>query len=196
VRLQTATTVTGPLADDCWELYQLAFADLRVTAVQRHLLVRAEFDDVLADERVTKYVGVAANGQCCALATVVTDLAAMPLISPEYFAHRWPALYAAGRIWYVGFVAVRPDRQQGPLFGMIVRDVARAAAAVSGVAVMDVSRDVSARRQLPEGLGRFFDRLAPGTRTIRLDEQTYWAYEFPPTAGTDVPTPSGRGSGP
>ena len=186
--LEIATTITGPQVADCWSLYQLAFDELRTVAVQRHLMLTGEFDAVLADARVTKYVGRDEDrgGRCCALATVATDLSAMPLISPDYFAHRWPAHYAAGHIWYVGFVAVRPDLQRGPLFGRIVRDVGRSAAAVGGVAVMDVSRYVSDRRRLPETLARFFSRLAPGTRGIRLDEQTFWAYEFPIVAG--VPT--------
>lgn len=187
MRLHTAITVTGPLVDACWELYELAFDGLRITAVQRHLLSRVEFDGVLADQRVTKYIGVDDEGRCDALGTATTDLTAMPLVSPDYFAHRWPDLYAARRIWYVGFVAIRPDQQRGPLFGQIVRDVGRAAAAVGGLAVMDVSRAVSAGQRLPEVLDRFFTRLAPGTRSIRLDEQTYWAYEFPVAAGTVIP---------
>ena len=39
-----------------WGLYQRAFDDLRVLAVQRHIMVREEFDTVMADDRVDKYV--------------------------------------------------------------------------------------------------------------------------------------------
>jgi hypothetical protein len=182
VRLDTLTAITGPLAEDCWHLYRVAFDELRTMAVQRHVLLREEFDAVLADERVTKYFAVDETGHVAALATGTTDLTAMPLVSPDYFAHRWPQLYATRRIWYVGFVAVRPDRRRGPLFGQIIRDIGGAAARVGGVAVMDVSRQVAAEKKLPQALTRFFTRLAPGTRAIRLDEQTYWAYEFPAVA--------------
>ena len=195
VQLQTAISVTGPRADESWKLYELAFDELRTTAVQRHLMSRAEFDGVLLDERVTKYFGVDDDGGYVVLATVATDLTAMPLVSPEYFAHRWPDRYAAGQIWYVGFVAVRPDHQRGPLFGQIVRDIGRAAAAVGGVTVMDVSRAVSTRKRMPEALDRFFSRLAPGTRSIRLDEQTYWAYEFPAADAAAATPSSARGPG-
>lgn len=183
MRLELTAAITGDRVEACWALYEVAFEELRTAAVQRHLMWRSEFDEVLADERVTKYVAVdeTAGGRCCALATATTDLAAMPLISPDYFAHRWPRLYLDRHIWYVGFVAIAPELQRGPLFGQIVGDVARAAAAVGGVAAMDVSRQVSESR-LPQTLARYFTRLAPGTRGVRLDEQSYWAYEFPASA--------------
>jgi hypothetical protein len=144
-------------------------------------MLRSEFDAVLVDGRVTKYVAVDedAGNRCCALATATTDLEAMPLISPEFFAHRWPQLYADRHIWYVGFVAVAADHHRGPLFGRIVGDVARSAAAVGGVTAMDVSRYVTEQRRLPQMLARYFTRLAPGTRGVRLDEQSFWAFEFP-----------------
>jgi hypothetical protein len=187
MRLETTRSVHGGRAEECWELYERAFGDLRIRAVQRHVMLRDEFDQVLADTRVTKYVGVE-DGACSALATVATELEAMPLVSPEYFAHRWPQLYAAGHIWYVGFVVIRPDLQRGPLFGQIVRDVGAAAAAVGGVAAMDVSRHVARQRRLPEALARYFTRLAPGTHVTRLDEQSFWAYEFPPAGAGAVDT--------
>ena len=179
--LETTTQIAGQLAEDCWALYEQAFEELRTAAVQRHVMLRSEFDAVLADVRVTKYAALdeAAGGRCCALATATTALEAMPLISPEFFAHRWPDLYAGRHIWYVGFVAVAPDHQRGPLFGRIVGDVARSAAAVGGVTAMDVSRYVAEHRRLPEVLARYFARLAPGTRGVLLDEQSFWAYEFP-----------------
>lgn len=179
--LEATREIVGRRAEECWALYVSAFDELRTVAVQRHVMLRSEFDAVLVDGRVTKYVAIdeAAGGRCCALGTATTDLDAMPLISPAYFAHRWPQSYADRHIWYVGFVAVAPDHHRGPLFGRIVGDVARSAAAVGGVAAMDVSRHVIDQRRLPEVLGRYFTRLAPGTRGVRLDEQSYWAYEFP-----------------
>ncbi len=63
--LQTTTEITGQRAEDCWALYLLAFEELRTAAVQRHVMLRAEFDAVLTDGRVTKYVAVdeAAGGR-------------------------------------------------------------------------------------------------------------------------------------
>ena len=189
MRLETLTVVAGPRVEDCWQLYRSAFDELRIAAVQRHVMFRDEFDAVVADERVTKYVASDGEGRCCGLGTVATDLAAMPLISPDYFAHRWPELYATGRIWYVGFVAIRPELQRGPLLGRIVWDIGGAAARAGGVAVIDVSRHVAQQKRLPQAVGRYLDRLAPGTRGIPLDEQTYWAYEFPAAASSPAARP-------
>ena len=191
--LETTTTITGERVGACWALYERAFDELRTAAVQRHVMFRSEFDGILLDERVTKYVAVdeAVSGRCLALATVTTELETMPLISPDYFAHRWPRLYADRHIWYMGFVAVAADHQRGPLCGRIVGDVARSAAAVGGIAVMDVSRYVSEQGRLPQLLSRYFARLAPGTRGIRLDEQSFWAYEFPEPAGVAGPPVAG-----
>lgn len=189
MHLETHTVIAGPRAEECWHLYRSAFDELRITAVQRHVMFRDEFDAVLADERVTKYVAFDLEGRCCGLGTAATDLTSMPLISPDYFAHRWPELYAAGRIWYVGFVAIRPDLQRGPLLGRIVWDIGGAAARAGGVAVIDVSRHVARQTRLPQAVARYLDRLAPGTRGIRLDEQTYWAYEFPAAASSSAARP-------
>ena len=189
MRLDIVTAIAGPRVEECWQLYLSAFDELRIAAVQRHVMFRDEFDAVVADARVVKYVAFDGEGRCCGLGTVATDLTAMPLISPDYFAHRWPELYAAGRIWYVGFVAIRPDLQRGPLLGRIVGDIGATAARAGGVAVIDVSRHVTQQKRLPQAVARFLDRLAPGTRGIPLDEQTYWAYEFPAAASSAAERP-------
>ncbi|HYT09774.1 MAG TPA: hypothetical protein VEL73_03855 [Mycobacteriales bacterium] len=182
--LQTFPRIAGDAEEACWRLYTEAFDRLRTAAAQRHVMLRGEFEDVLRDERVTKYVAVdpAHDRRICGLATVTNDLCAVPLVSPDFFAHRWPALYARRRIWYVGFVAIHPDYQRGTLFAEIIADIGRMVAAAGGVAAMDVCRRTDEQLHLPRAVGRFLEFLVPGTRGVRLDEQTYWAYEFPATS--------------
>src|SRR5690348_4815073 len=111
-------TFTPEVADRAWSLYLKAFEELKTVAVQRHVMHRAEFDAVMADERVWKYRATGPDDPdvVTALATVTNDLPAMPLISPEYFAHRWPQLYAEARIWYLGFFAIDPQLRGSGLF--------------------------------------------------------------------------------
>ena len=45
------------LQDEAWRLYRDAFDCLRTAAVQRHVLYREEFDAVMNDPRVIKYLG-------------------------------------------------------------------------------------------------------------------------------------------
>lgn len=109
---QIATGQLEDSAGEYWSLYENAFDDLRSLAVQRHLMLRPEFDELMLDKRVMKYaVRDEERGRVAALATMTNDLHAVHLISPEYFQRRWPQLYAEQRIWYVSFVAVEPDYQ-------------------------------------------------------------------------------------
>jgi hypothetical protein len=96
------------LLQSLWELYSDAFKDLNSLAVQRHLMYRNEFDEVMRDQRVQKYLCLDDDGTLYGLSTYTNDLAAVPLIAPEYFERHWPDHYAARKIWYIGFVAVDP----------------------------------------------------------------------------------------
>lgn len=66
--METTSEISGQRAEECWALDELAI-ELRTAAVQRNVMLWAEFDAVLLDPRVTKYVAVdeTANGRCCAL---------------------------------------------------------------------------------------------------------------------------------
>jgi hypothetical protein len=178
--------VVGTLSDpegELWGLYQRAFDDLRVLAVQRHIMIRDEFDAVMADERVDKYVVTDADGTVAALATMTNELTAVPLISPEYFAHRWPDLYTKQRVWYVGFVAVEPAFQaQGVMQRIIDRMCAEVDGDAGGVICLDVCEYRETAQRLPTAIEGQANRSTPGITRIRLDAQVYWGYEFPTPA--------------
>ena len=167
--------------DSGWDLYCRAFDELRIRAVQRHLMTRAEFEEVMRDRRVTKYAAVEPDqgDRLCGLATMSNQLDAFPLISPDYFAHRWPERYQQRRIWYVGFLAAHPDCKAQGVFPLLVAEMARVVAAAGGIVAMDVSRRVDEVYGLPRIAARFIGSLVEGVRHERLDEQSYWAYEFP-----------------
>ncbi|HEU4347241.1 MAG TPA: hypothetical protein VFR35_05580, partial [Actinoplanes sp.] len=48
----------GELREALWKLYEEAFRELRSLAVQRHLMYRSEFDEVMNDCRVQKYLAL------------------------------------------------------------------------------------------------------------------------------------------
>lgn len=166
-----------------WQLYQRAFAELRVTAAQRHVMLHEEFVTVLGDPRVIKYVVQdTARDRLSGLATMTNDLEAVPLISPEYFAHRYPGTVATASLWYVGFVAVDPDYQGTGTFGMIIGEACRRVAPSGGVICLDVSEGSEIVHHLPSAIERIGNTFAPGTTKRRLDAQVYWAYQFPTPA--------------
>jgi len=166
-----------------WRLYERAFDDLRVLAVQRHIMIRSEFDAVIADDRIDKYVVTGSDGTVTALATMTNELDAVPLISPEYFAHRWPDLHAKQRVWYVSFVAVDPVHQAR---GVMQRIIDAMCAAVDetagGVICLDVCEYRETAQRLPTAIESQANRARPGITRVRLDAQVYWGYEFPTTA--------------
>lgn len=189
MRIEMNGLVPADLTNQLWRLYNDAFDELRSTAVQRHVMLREEFDGVMRDDRVAKYMvfdtdqGAAfdtdQDGRLCALGTMTNDLDAVPLISPDYFRRRWPAHFAESRIWYIVFVAVHPDYQGAGVIELLAEELYRVVSAGHGVAALDVCRRNDQIRRLPQGLARLLERSYGFVRSDRMDEQSYWFYEFP-----------------
>lgn len=162
-----------------WTLYHTAFRDLNAYAVQRHLMYRSEFDEVMNDQRVQKYLCFDDDDTLCGISTYTNVLTAVPLISPEYFARRWPQLYAEHRIWYCGFVAVHPESRNPNTFAELVEAMYRVAATQSGIIALDMCRQNEKQRHMARVVPLMLHRLSGGVRTERMDDQSYWLYEFP-----------------
>jgi len=184
MRIEFEKLVPSTEIEATWLLYNRAVEELRRTAVQRHAMYRSEFDEVMADERVWKYRGVTDEGEIIALATFTNHLESMPLISPEYFAHRWPDLYKARSIWYVGFFVIDPAHRGSGVFELVIDHMWRLVVESGGIAMLDICRR-NERIGLAKAIHSVLESLTPGMRASRADEQTYWLYE-PPARVTDV----------
>jgi hypothetical protein len=179
MRVDVFSAVPPELLEAAWQFYRDTFHHLRIRAVQRHVLHRHEFDELMADDRVLKYV--ACDGDVIGgLSAMTDDLAAVPLISPEYFAHRWPGLYEQRRILYCLFVGVAAGPPGKGVF-VALQDTMykRQVGAVSGIAVLDICTYNEEKLQLPWVIEKIMERIAGGARADRLDNQSYWLYEFP-----------------
>jgi ribosomal protein S18 acetylase RimI-like enzyme len=189
MRIDVIDLVPTEQKEAVWRLYNEAFEELRTTAVQRHVMIREEFDFVMRDRRVAKYVaryvgaaagaGAAGRARMCALATLTNELDAMPLVSPDYFRSRWPSHFEEGRIFYIGFVAVHPDFRGTGVFERVVTELYRTVSQGRGVAVLDVCRRNEQLYHLPQAIHRLLDALSGMVLSDRIDEQSYWCYEFP-----------------
>jgi hypothetical protein len=177
--IKVVDEIHGNLLEEAWTLYYTAFRDLNAYAVQRHLMFRSEFDDVMCDQRVQKYLCMDDNDMLCGLSTYTNDLVAVPLISPEYFERRWPELYAEHRIWYCGFVAIHPDSRAPSAFAELVEEMYKVAATQNGIISLDMCRYNDQSRRLSRVIPLMLHRLSGEVRTERMDEQSYWLYEFP-----------------
>jgi hypothetical protein len=182
MRIDVRNHVPAALTEVLWQLYNAAFEELRSTAVQRHLMNRAEFDEVMDDARVAKVVALERSGELCALATISNDLESMPLISPDYFERRWPAHFAEGRIWYIGFVAVHPHHRSTGAFELVVERLYRTVVANDGLAALDVCSRNEDLYRLPQTIHRLLETWSGAVRSDRMDAQSYWLYEFPSAA--------------
>lgn len=181
MEIQATKVVAAEQREAAWRLYCDAFDELRTAAVQRHLMYRHEFDEVMADERVVKVIGVGDDPTAvAALATYTNDLESMPLISPEYFAHRWPDLFATRRIWYLGFFAIRPEHRSTGVFEMVIEDMWQVVQAGQGIAALDICRR-NEKLGLAQAIEKTLAAVSPGVTASRVDEQAYWVYTAPPT---------------
>jgi hypothetical protein len=181
MQIEVTKVVAGQRRDAAWQLYCEAFDELRATAVQRHVMHRREFDEVMADERVAKVIAAKDDPTAVdALATYTNELEAMPLISPEYFASRWPDLYATRRIWYLGFFAIRPDLRSTGVFEAVIEEMWQVVLAGQGIAALDICGR-NEKFGLAQAIEKTLDTASPGVTASRIDAQAYWVYTAPPT---------------
>jgi hypothetical protein len=173
---ERATRTVIPDVDEAWALYVDLFTEVDELAAQRHLMTPAEFADVYADEDVLKFYAVDDKGTPIGMSVLTRRLEAWPLISPRFFARRWPELYQRQAIWYIGFVGVLPKHVHA--FRQLVSDMYPFVIGTAGVAVMDFcTYNVTARR-LPEVTLRLLGRLNPAAGMHVLDTQSFVLYHF------------------
>jgi GNAT superfamily N-acetyltransferase len=186
--METLVTRQVPalLVDQLWQLHEQAFIGLRTRAAQAHHLDRTSFGAILDDERVGKYIVLddAHGGLPCGISTLTNDLEAIPLISTEYYAHRWPDYYRGQLIWYVGFLAVHPDYQGRGVIRALISRMCAEAADTGGVMAADICEYNETVRRLTTTIARLACTYAPEATPLRLDAQVYWALEFPTPRGT------------
>ena len=103
--------VEPALALAFYELYEAAFAPLRVRAMARQVLTEAEFGAQMRNGAVSKIVAWDATGTAVGLCALTPQLSAVPWISPEYFAARYPEHWARGAVWYLAFVLAHPSQR-------------------------------------------------------------------------------------
>lgn len=170
-------TLAGDVADRFWKLYLEAFEPLRTRAAARHVLRRDEFDEEMADPRVTKILAHDDRGRAVGLTTLATDLAAVPWVSPEFFAARYPEHAARGAVWYIGFTLAHPSRRSTRTFMDMIDALVVHLAEHRVVCAYDVSRFNDDTLRFADNLRRHLE----GTQDVTVetvDRQTYYATTF------------------
>jgi hypothetical protein len=179
MRVEVCPVVPEPWRDAAWRFYHDTFDQLKVLAVERHVYHRSEFDDLVTDPRIMKYL-VRDGDAVVGMSAMTDDLAALSFVSLEFFAHRWPEHYAQRRILYCLFVGVHPGPPGKGLFVALQDEMyRRQIAAVDGIAVLDICAHNEGELRLPWLIESIMVKLAGAARVSRLDTQSYWLYEFP-----------------
>jgi DNA-binding transcriptional LysR family regulator len=180
MRVDVLAELPPDLAEQAWEFYHETFAPLVTRAATRHLMNRGEFDAMMADGRVFKFVTRDGDG-LTGLSVMSDDLDAVPLISPPYFRHHWPDLYAQRRIVYCVFIGARPGPRGDGVFVALQREVyLTMVRPVDGVVVLDTCLWNERERKLPWKVEGIASAISGGeARATRVDSQSYWLYEFP-----------------
>ncbi|GIM94692.1 toll/interleukin-1 receptor domain-containing protein [Paractinoplanes toevensis] len=114
------------LLEDLWDLYFNRTVGFNSLRIQRSLMYRSEFDEVMRDERIEKLLCLGPDGRPLGMAALTNDLDAMPLVSPQYFERLWPDHYARRQIWMIEFAVADLDNSVAvyyALFEQICRSV-------------------------------------------------------------------------
>jgi hypothetical protein len=172
-------TLPHDVLNSAWELYYTAFEEVNTLAAQSHMMTWENFSDVMGDKRIRKFIARDDDGSMVGLAVITNDLEAWPLISPQYFARRWPEHAEQGRIWYVGFVAVRQSPRPAPgVFAEIVRAMYQPVIDSQGIAVMDYCLYNIETRGLAVASLRILERINIDVTTEIIDAQYFYGYRF------------------
>ena len=177
MKVTVETTLAAEAVDTFYALYLEAFGPLRTLAAARHVLSREEFAAEMADPRIEKYVAWDEQDVPVALTTLVTDLSAVPGISPEYLASRYPERAAGGKLYYLGYTLAGPRGRRG--YARTAKMISHRMAAEGAVLGWDIC-GYNDGRTFGAGLAGLLTR--DGAQINRVDVQTYYAVEFPVSA--------------
>jgi hypothetical protein len=160
-----------------YPLYHSAFEPLKIRAAARQVLTRTEFFAQMEDDRIDKYVAWEPDGQPIGLITLTRHLDAVPWVSPEYFATRFPEQWARKAVYYLGYVLARPVTRRTQFLETICRVCVEPLVAERAVIAYDVCSYNN------DMLG-FADRISRVARQVdsshvhKLDAQVYYAVNF------------------
>lgn len=187
MKIDISNTLAGGEVATAFAFYEERFANLRVAALQRHLMTMPEFHYMCSDSAVEKWRVFNDTGDLIALATYTNILTSMPLIEPAYFEHRWPAQFVDGRIWYCGFVAVAATAPNAT-FRHLIHRMFEQGLGKDGRGIISLDY-CTANDKLAEAVRRTLTGFAIGAgfaddfAAVAADRQTYWTYGPAPAGG-------------
>ncbi|MEO6880642.1 MAG: hypothetical protein ABI181_06765 [Mycobacteriaceae bacterium] len=160
-----------------WALYLRAFEPLRTRAAARNVLHHEEFVEEMNDARVQKYVAWDHEGHAVGLTTLTDDLAAVPWVSPEYYAAQFPEHAARGALYYLGFTLVHPRARRGSAFTDMMQPLLSRLVRERAVVCSDVCAFNNAAHGFEGNVIAMLTNAAEVDVEV-LDTQTYYSARF------------------
>jgi len=170
---------------DLWDLYYEAFEPLQELALLNHLYPREAFEELLADERITKLIAWV-DARPVGLAMITNDLDLVPQISPLFLDACYSYETARGAVFFGIMVLVADSRRRSAVFARLIAGMAQMTAEASGVVVFDICRHNMDALELDRQIGSF-TRWFPGSTFDQVDEQKYFAARIPVRADSGLP---------
>lgn len=157
-----------------YRLYRETFGPLAIAAVNRHLLHEHEFMEVMADERIDKYlVSDEDTGEALAMCTLTNHLETVTWVSAEYFRHHFPDHAARDAIYYLGFSLVGPTRRRAQLFTQLITSVSQTLLEKDAMCAYDICEYNNETLGLGDAVGAMIQHVAP-IHVQAVDTQTYY----------------------
>src|SRR3982750_2977952 len=123
MKIEERSAVTVDLLDEAWAFYEDVFTEVNALAANRHLMTFDEFEQVMADRRVQKWFAFSDDGRIIGMSTITNVLSAWPLVSPAFFAERYPSHYERQAIWYIGFICCNVEGTRAYAFRDLIARV-------------------------------------------------------------------------
>lgn len=172
-------TITPALHDPLYAIYLAAFTPLAGRAAMCHVLTMESFVALLVDPAVMKVVAWDTDGAPAGLATLTTDLST-EMIGAEFYTRRFAEAHAAGALYYLGFLLVRPDAQRSGVLQRLIRGIVDQVSTAGGVVAFDVCGYNDDTFQFAKVASTLAARIRPAVLE-KVDVQTYYAVSFPAT---------------
>lgn len=163
--------------DDLWDLYYTAFEPLQELALLNHLYPRASFDELLADERVSKLIAWV-DGRPIGLAMITNELDIVPQISPPFLRRLYPDAAERQAVFFGIMIFVAESHRRTTAFARLIAGMGQITAQMGGVVVFDICRHNLEASELDRQLNTI-SRWFPGSSFEQVDEQRYYAATLP-----------------
>jgi hypothetical protein len=170
------TSVPEHEARALYRVYHKAFAPLSTLSAVRQLLREDEFLEEMSDPRIEKLVA-RLDGEPVGLTIMTSALHAIPWISPEFYAGRYPDHYARGALYYVAFTLADADHRGAGSYVAMLDVLLQRLTDERAVCVYDICTHNNVQMHFADHLRSRANRWAVAEEQV-LDTQVFYAGVF------------------